>query len=502
MKATHRVKDTDGSTSGFMVEGKFVAYNLAKNSISKIENLTLQKNGIIRAERALPEIDYHDTVVRTAYEKLLQENPFQRDIQRELEHWKNTRYGQVLQLGGPRQVGKTTELLKFAYGNYKYIIYVNLADDRFHFADITKSSNIWLSMQDYCDRAGLMPYQDSRDTILIIDEIQTDKKVYNSIRVLKSSLKCDIVITGSYLGIVFNREGFFLPAGTITYADMSAMNFKEFARVFQLDSRLMSIDLYGEDEKKYYDELEGLYKIYRQIGGYPEVVKRYVRTRSVQESHLVIGDLLRIFKEESRNYFSQARDVEVFETVYTAALEEMCREKRGTGKDHLENEIANTIVWLTYTGILAACDLAVDGDIRKISKNRRLYFSDCGVVSYLIKNTLIADSSLEGLLTETFVFNELRYLFKADGIHQRVTGSNVCFSVYQGNELDFMLADSDKIIYGIEVKTTRGNPLSLKVFIDKRLIGKGIVAKPTCGGRGDYFDTIPVYAVGCRFPYK
>lgn len=33
------------------------------------------------------------------------------------------------------------------------------------------------------------------------------------------------------------------------------------------------------------------------------------------------------------------------------------------------------------------------------------------------------------------------------------------------------------------------------------LMERGIVVKPTKGGHGDKFDTIPIYMVGCRFPY-
>lgn len=109
-------------------------------------------------------------------------------------------------------------------------------------------------------------------------------------------------------------------------------------------------------------------------------------------------------------------------------------------------------------------------------------------------------NSLEGLLTETFVFNELRYLFGQKSVGNRVTGDNVCFSTCGAYELDFMLASSDRTVYGIEAKTTKGNPLSLRVFIDKHYIDRGIVVKP--GGHGDKFDTIPIYAVGCRFPYE
>ena len=65
-----------------------------------------------------------------------------------------------------------------------------------------------------------------------------------------------------------------------------------------------------------------------------------------------------------------------------------------------------------------------------------------------------------------------------------------------------MVLDTNNVIYGIEVKTTKGNPKSLKVFLDKSLVDKGIVAKLTKGGRGEAFDTIPIYTVGCRFPYE
>ena len=60
------------------------------------------------------------------------------------------------------------------------MIYVNLADDRFRFAALSDSADMWLDMQNYCDRAYLPQYRDDRNTILILDEIQTSKKVYNA----------------------------------------------------------------------------------------------------------------------------------------------------------------------------------------------------------------------------------------------------------------------------------------------------------------------------------
>jgi predicted AAA+ superfamily ATPase len=167
-----------------------------------------------------------------------------------------------------------------------------------------------------------------------------------------------------------------------------------------------------------------------------------------------------------------------------------------------KNEIANAVIWLEYAGILSLCNLAVDGDMRKISEGRRVYFSDCGIASYLASKSMINQSSLTGLITETFVYNELHRLFKVPYSKSKVIEEEVCFSTYGQYELDFMIADKHKTVYGIEVKTKDGEPNSLRVYINKGFVDKGIVAKPSKGGHGDYYDTIPIYTVGCRFPYK
>ena len=82
-----------------------------------------------------------------------------------------------------------------------------------------------------------------------------------------------------------------------------------------------------------------------------------------------------------------------------------------------------------------------------------------------------------------------------------VKGETPCFSIYNQYELDFVVIDKGNTIYGIEVKTGNGNPESLRIFMDRHLIDRGIVAKPARGGQGEKFDTIPIFTVGCRFPY-
>lgn len=516
MTATQRVIGTNGIPVGFLVDEEFYTDDIIRENIDTIDNLTLAKDGIqIQASCTLASVSYVQAVNVRQYERLTEENPFVRDIQKDLLLWKKEHAGTVLRLDGTRQVGKTTELLKFAYKNYDQIIYVNLAMDRYDFLEVIRKGQFAISMNHYCKRAGLPPFENKQETILIIDEIQLNFDTYNSIRDLRSGLHCDIIVTGSYLGQTLKKE-FFQPAGTITSLFMHTLSFREFCRIFDQEESLMHIDLYGEGAPADYKKLYDLYDLYRKIGGYPEVVKTWLRCKDRHRCYEVLKNLLDIFEKESRNYFNRPKDAEIFSSVYQEAIREMCQEKRGSGRNSIETlteltkkstkswitreEVSDAVMWLKYCNIIGCCHLASNGNINEIQYDRRIYFMDCGIASYIASDTTLPQSTLEGLITETFVFNELYRLFHT--FHEKpIVKGPLCFSIYNQYELDFMLAAWDNTIYGLEVKTTAGNPRSLKVFIDRKFVNKGIVAKRTRGGHGDTFDSIPVFAAGARFPY-
>lgn len=517
VQAVQRVKDHANHAIGFIINDEFYPDYYVETDKNIAENLIITKDGIIETETALPEITYAEAVNKRKYHQLIEENPFDRDIQSDLSDWKDSAAHKVLQLEGTRQVGKTTELLKFAYKNYEYVIYVNIANDKYNFLKVLGTPRMVHEMEYYCQRALLPQFVNDKNTVLIIDEIQNDPKVYNSIRDLYAEFKCDIIVTGSYLGRILGNKEFFLPAGTIHHVKMFTLSFREFCRIYQKEELLADIDLYGGSAEGEYEELDRLYLLYRQIGGYPEVIKSFIQTSDIGKCYEVIEDLLRIFKEESRNYFHSKREVEIFDHVYREALEEMCNEKKGTGSSMIKtitnlakqntdlmvnkNEVANAIIWLIYAGIIGMCDLAVDGSLNHTASGRRIYFSDCGLAAYLASRSTLDKTALTGLETETFVYNELHRLYEVPYSKRLVKGDNVCFSIYEKYELDFMLMSNDRTIYGIEVKTAGGDPVSLKVFISRQFVDKGVLAKQTHGGRGRDFDTIPIYTVGCRFPY-
>ena len=124
---------------------------------------------------------------------------------------------------------------------------------------------------------------------------------------------------------------------------------------------------------------------------------------------------------------------------------------------------------------------------------------DCGIASYIARLTPISNSTVEGIIAENFVYTELYRVYKKN----LLKGNKPCCSVYGNYELDFMLVDRNDKRYGIEVKSTKSNKVrSLQLYVDKDFIDEAYIAEITRGGKGEKIRTIPIYTVGCRFPYN
>ena len=431
-----------------------------------------------------------------------------RDVQKELLDWKNKRHTTVLQVEGPRQVGKTHEITKFACSNYEQVIYVNLVRDEFGFEDMMNEPGF---LNAYCRKAGIGDYRDDASAILIIDEIQEKASVYNAVRDLREGLGCDIVISGSYLARTVNSRDFFLPAG-IAYLKMYPLSFREFCRAKGLEKTYDGLDLSGGSESADYDGLEKAYQIYRHIGGYPQVVTTYLKTGDEAACLDVLEDLLRTFTAESSRFFANPTALSIFNETYRAVMSQILDEKQGTGRTLIEgmtdfvrdsmkepvsrSEVRAAASWLLYSGIIGYCDLCNNGDVKDIVSSRRAYFRDNGIAWLLSRLSVSAPDAAEGMLTETFAFNEISRFYQRPASCRRVRGERPCFGICGGYELDFMIVDENYQRYGLEVKTKNDKARSLEYFKRKNLVDRAVKAALSRGGHGAEIDTIPIYMVG------
>lgn len=332
-----------------------------------------------------------------------------RNIYEKLLKWKGQDTGRVLELKGARQVGKTYILKKFGTENFQKMIYINMAEStgqdflrclsrafQWEPGDPRPEHPLQNALQLY-DR----DFSDHKDTIVVVDEIQESAQAYNQIRTFAREFQAYVIVTGSYLGQIVQGQ-FFLPAGDMDHMVMETLTFDEFLDAFDERSLYESIDLYGKGNAEDYKKLMGYYDIYQKIGGYPAVVVSYAKDRDVEKCFEQIRGLVDIFVNESKRYFTDIMDVNLFQKLFHAIALLMIQEKQGVrdlvselSKIAYQEEsgrmtkkmVNHAISWLQESHIIGYASKAVDCDHKQIKENSRYYFLDMGIACHFLRRT-------------------------------------------------------------------------------------------------------------------
>jgi len=439
-----------------------------------------------------------------------------RNIYTKLLEWKKQDTGNVLEIKGARQVGKTYILKKFGKENFTRMIYINMAESSGKkFLQCLEVTNDWKPGDPRIEeplRKALELFEptfvDDKDTVIIIDEIQESAEVYNQIRTLAREFQSYVIVTGSYLGRLINPE-FFLPAGDLDHMIMETLTFDEFLDVFGERELYESIDLYGKGRKEDYEKLMSYYEIYQKIGGYPAVVVCYAQEKDLKKCFEKIGNLIDVFANESKRYFDDVIDVNIFQKLFNAIALLMLREKQGVGdlvtelsKIAYQEEsgrvtkkmINHAIGWLQESHIIGYASKAMDCDYKEIKENSRYYFLDMGIAHYFLSRTGAPFDIIKGLLAENFVYLVLKRRIEGAG---EIAGIAPWFGTYEkiNGELDFYVRSLlDYKNYGIEVKSTdKEVKTGRRLLEDKKLDYLYILKGETQGGVAeDKIFTVPL----------
>ena len=440
-----------------------------------------------------------------------------RNIYDKLIEWKKQNTGHVLELQGARQVGKTYILKKFGKENFQNMIYINMAETTGrNFLRCLSRAMEWEMgepMEENPVRKALQFYnpkfEDNKDTIVIIDEIQESAEVYNQIRPLAREFQAYVIVTGSYLGRTIERE-FFLPAGDMDHLLMETLTFDEFLDVFGERDLYEKIDLFGGSSNEDYEKLRSYYEIYQKIGGYPAVVVTYAEERNLNKCYEQIKRVIEIFSNESKRYFTDIIDMNMFQKLFNAIALLMIQEKQGIRDLTTElskiayqedsgrmtkKMINHAISWLQESHIVGYASKAVDCDYKQLKDNSRYYFLDMGLAYYFLSRTGEPYETVKGLLAENFVYLTLRRRIENG---PEIAGIVPWFASHEKTkgELDFYARSLlDYKNYGIEVKSTdAAAKTARKLLNDKKLDYLYLLKGDTKGGiaEGKVF-TMPLY---------
>jgi hypothetical protein len=442
----------------------------------------------------------------------------ERKVYGQLQAWKNKSNHSTLEVSGARQVGKTYIVNKFADEAYQNKVYVNLLDfsgemflERYRDLrrEMREGKEIENPVHELLKRYR-PDFADSKDTVVIIDEIQESAEIYNRIREFTRNLESDFIITGSYLGRVLNKE-FKYSAGDLDSLEVQTLSFEEFLEALGEKDVYDGLDLYGNSGAGDYQKLEELFRVYCKIGGYPAVVLKYLETRSQEECQAELLKIIHLFIHESRRYFEDILDDAAYENMFSGIARILAKEKKGFEEDSFSEELQGIVVkdyssniskasvnraidWLYSSGIVGFAGKLPECRILDFKAKARCYFMDTGLAAYFLTKIGCPEGTVSGILNENFVYLDLK---RRTAHPFEIALETPAFATLGNGEIDFYVKGiKSQKTYAVEVKAGKQSGRTAREALEKRKADAVLYAKGnTKGGKADNIYTIPIYAI-------
>lgn len=433
-----------------------------------------------------------------------------RKIDSYLKEWKADADRKPLIVKGPRQVGKTESIRRFAEANFQSVIYINfveepkyklITEDGYRPDDIIKN----ISRIDPSKRFN------PGDTLLFFDEIQDFPQISTALKFFKIDGRYDVICSGSLLGINYKQ----IESNSVGYKTdytMSSLDFEEFMWAKGYHSEAIYEILWHMETLKPFNQLElslysGLFLDYCILGGMPAVVRQYIEKGTFEGTLEIQRQLIADYQEDIRKYadgMDQTRILNVFEQIPNQLAKDnkkfqISKVARGARfKDY-----RGCIEWLRDAGIVQICyclnspDLPLKGNYD--DSKFKLYFFDTGLFVAMLdeeaQEDLRANKNLDvykGALYENIVGEALvknRYSL----FYYKKDDSTL--------EEDFFVRTSDQLL-PIEVKATRGTAKSLRTLITSNSYPDIHYGIKLTGGNIGYSDNILTFPYFCAFLLK
>lgn len=434
----------------------------------------------------------------------------ERKIDKFLSEWKNNNDRKPLIVKGPRQIGKTESIRKFAEDNYKSVIEINfvtskkykmITEDGYDTDSIIK--NISLIEPSY----RFIP----NETIIFFDEIQEYPEIATSLKFFNIDGRFDVICSGSLLGINYKRVESNSVGYKIDY-DMYSLDFEEFLWAKGYSDNVINDMLKAMLELKPFSELQhtifsSLFLDYCILGGMPAVVKEYIKNKTFEGTLEIQRQLIADYQEDIRKYavgLDQTRITNVFNSIPVQLAKENKKfqlskvEKGARFKDY-----RGCVEWLQDAGMIHMCyclnspELPLKGNYDP--DKFKIYFCDTGLFVALLDDEAQEDlranknlSVYKGALYESIVGEALvksgygLYYYKKDN---------------STLEQDFFVRTANTLI-PLEVKSTNNKAKSLSLLVSSEKYSDIEYGIKLCAGNIGFNNGVYTFPYYCAFLLK
>lgn len=430
---------------------------------------------------------------------------FKRSVDIELQKWAKETRRKPLLLRGARQIGKSSTIRNLGK-SFKHYIEVNF-DDREELSQLFEKS---LTPQEICEQLALF-YRTPiipGETLLFFDEIQMSPAALAKLRYFYEQYpELHLIAAGSLLEFAIAEMPSF-GVGRIRSLFMYPLSFEEFITTLGDE---MLVAAYRKASPKnplseiIHKQLVERLKIFLIIGGMPESVSEYVRTRDLLHSSQVLSDIIVSLKSDFAKYKERVpalRITEVFNSVVRQAEGKFVYERAAKSASNVQVKqalelliMAGLVYAITHT---AANGIPLGAEINP--KNRRMILCDTGLFQHIlnldVSQILITDDFQvvnRGALAEIFAGTEL---LKTSSCYDEAQLYCWHREKSQSNaQVDYIIQHNNSIL-PIEIKAgTKGAMQSLRVFMAEKHLSKGVRSSLENFARYEDIYVYPLYAI-------
>lgn len=310
---------------------------------------------------------------------------FKRRAFNSLMEWASEDRRKPLILRGARQVGKTT-LVRLLAEEFEQYIYLNLEqrEDKNLFSDFD-------STNDLIDRIFYLKNKNrGKRTLIFIDEIQEEPKAIHQLRYFfEEAPELYVIAAGSLLETVFDNQISF-PVGRVEFLKINPCTFTEFLGAIGEEIALQKLNTELPLPEYAHSKLANLYEHYTIIGGMPEIVGKYAKTKSFTGLRKIYESLLVSYIDDIEKYAENNKQVQIIrhciQTAFKISGERITFQGFGNS-NYGSREIGEALRSIEKAMIIKLIypttntKLPIQGDLRKKPK---LQVLDVGLMNYFM----------------------------------------------------------------------------------------------------------------------
>ncbi len=341
----------------------------------------------------------------------------------DLMKWKENPNRKPLILKGVRQCGKTFLLKAFGERCYKNYAYFNFEENEALKNVFEKDYNVDRILFELGLFAGKTIEADN--TLVILDEIQECGRAITAMKYFcENAPQFHVVCAGSLLGIALQKQLSF-PVGKVDFLTLYPMNFFEFLRAVESEQ----LAEYAADFKKgdtlpdvIANKMADYLRQYYMVGGMPEVVSTWCRTKNMEETEKVQQAIINSYELDFAKH-APAKDFPKLSAIWRSIPEQLAKENTKFMFGHVRSgwrakDLEDALEWLIGAGLVyKVCK--IEKPFMPLSSYAddtafKLYLADVGILRKLSKlpYEVILDATpayveFKGSLTENYVLCEL-----------------------------------------------------------------------------------------------